>query len=206
MTNRVKTFNEQIYYNVDEIHNAIAQNKKISFRYMKWQTDFSGGAKIVRAERHAGKIYIISPFALCWDDENYYLVGFDSEAEIIKHFRVDKMERISIIDSERDGTDRFESFNLAHYAKSVFSMFGGEECEVTLSVANELIGVIVDRFGADVFIRRDGDSRFLITVSVVLSPQFYAWLFGLGTGVRIVSPQKAIEEYKTRIGQLEQLY
>lgn len=206
VTNRVKTFNEQIYYNVDEIHNAIAQNKKISFRYMKWQTDFGGGAKIVRAERHAGKIYIISPFALCWDDENYYLVGFDSEVEIIKHFRVDKMEKISIIDSERDGTDRFESFNLAHYAKSVFSMFGGEECEVTLSVANELIGVIVDRFGADVFIRRDGDSRFLITVSVVLSPQFYAWLFGLGTGVRIVSPQKAIEEYKTRIGQLEQLY
>lgn len=206
VTNRVKTFNEQIYYNVDEIHNAIAQNKKISFRYMKWQTDFSGGAKIVRAERHAGEIYIISPFALCWDDENYYLVGFDSEAEIIKHFRVDKMEKISIIDSERDSTDRFESFNPAHYAKSVFSMFGGEECEVTLSVANELIGVIVDRFGADVFIRRDGDSRFLITVSVVLSPQFYAWLFGLGTGVRIVSPQKAIEEYKTRIGQLEQLY
>jgi predicted DNA-binding transcriptional regulator YafY len=206
VTNRVKTFNEQIYYNVDEIHNAIAQNKKISFRYMKWQTDFSGGAKIVRAERHAGIIYIISPFALCWDDENYYLVGFDSEAEIIKHFRVDKMEKISIIDSERDGTDRFECFNPAHYAKSVFSMFGGEECEVTLSVANELIGVIVDRFGADVFIRRDGDSRFLITVSVVLSPQFYAWLFGLETGVRIVSPQKAIEEYKTRIGQLEQLY
>lgn len=206
VTNRVKTFNEQIYYNVDEIHTAIAQNKKISFRYMKWQTDFGGNAKIVRVERHPGKTYIISPFALCWDDENYYLVGFDSKVEKIKHFRVDKMKKISIINSVRDGTDRFEKFNLAHYAKSVFSMFGGEESEVTLSVANELIGVIVDRFGADVFIRRDGDSRFLITVGVVLSPQFYAWLFGLGTGVRIVSPQRAIEEYRTRILELERFY
>jgi len=206
VTNRVKAPNEQIYYNVDEIHNAISQNKKIAFRYMKWQTDFSSSPKIVRVERHPGKIYVVSPFALCWDDENYYLVGFDSEVEKIKHFRVDKMEKISIMESGRDGTERFEKFDLAHYAKSVFSMFGGEECEVTLSVRNELIGVIVDRFGRDVFIRRGDDDRFLISVGVVLSPQFYAWLFGLGTGVRILSPEKAIEEYKTKIWELQQLF
>ena len=206
VTNRVKTPNEQIYYNVDVIHTAISQNNKISFKYMKWEVNFGGRQKIVKAERHSGKIYVASPFALCWDDENYYLVAYDSEVGKIKHFRVDKMEKISIIDSERDGTDRFEKFNLAHYAKSVFSMFGGEEREVKLSVDNDLIGVIVDRFGSDVYIFRESDTSFLITVSVVLSPQFYAWLFGLGGKVRIVSPEKAVCEYKTKIQEINALY
>ena len=112
------------------------------------------------------------------------------------------MEKISIIDMERDGSDRFEKFNLAHYAKSVFSMFGGEECNVKLSVDNDLVGVIVDRFGSDVYIIRESETSFFVTVSVVLSPQFYAWLFGLGTKVRIVSPEKAVREYKTKIQEL----
>lgn len=202
VTNRVKTPNEQIYYNVDVIHSAISQNNRISFKYMKWEVDFTGRQKIIKNERHPGKIYVVSPFALCWDDENYYLVAYDSEVEKIKHFRVDKMEKISIIDMERDGSDRFEKFNLAHYAKSVFSMFGGEECNVKLSVDNDLIGVIVDRFGSDVYIIRESETSFTVTVGVVLSPQFYAWLFGLGTKVRIVSPEKAVREYKTKIQEL----
>lgn len=202
VTNRVKTPNEQIYYNVDIIHTAISQNNRISFKYMKWQVDFTGRQKIVKTERHSGKIYVVSPFALCWDDENYYLVAYDSEVEKIKHFRVDKMEKISIIDMERDGSDRFEKFNLAHYAKSVFSMFGGEECDVKISVDNELIGVIVDRFGSDIYIIRESETSFSVTVSVVLSSQFYAWLFGLGTKVRIVSPEKAVREYKTKIQEI----
>ena len=169
---------------------------------MKWEVDFSGRQKIVKTERHSGKTYIVSPFALCWDDENYYLVAYDTEFDKIKHFRVDKMEKISIIDMERDGSDRFEKFNLAHYAKSVFSMFGGEEREVKLSVDNDLIGVIVDRFGSDVYIFKESETSFLVNVSVVLSPQFYAWLFGLGTKVRIVSPEKAINEYKTNIQEI----
>jgi hypothetical protein len=102
--------------------------------------------------------------------------------------------------------DNFEKFNLAHYAKSVFAMFGGEECDVKLSVDNDLIGVIVDRFGSDIYIIRESDTSFLVNIRVVLSPQFYAWLFGLGTGVRIVSPQRAIEEYRTRILELERFY
>lgn len=206
VTNRVKTFNEQIYYNVDEIHNAISDNKKISFRYMKWDVDFDGRQKIIKTPRKDGKNYIVSPWALCWDDENYYLVAYDSEAEKIKHFRVDKMEKICISSTSRDGSQMFEEFNLAHYATSVFSMFGGDECEVKLSVDNDLVGVIVDRFGSNVYIFKESDESFIVTIKVMLSPQFYAWLFGLGLKVRLISPKRAIDEYKTKIQDINSLY
>lgn len=206
VTNRVKTFNEQIYYNVDEIHTAISENKQISFRYMKWAVDFSGRQKIVRTERHPGKIYTVSPFALCWDDENYYLVAYDAAAKTVKHFRVDKMEAIRLTDKNRDGTELFAQFDPAHYAKSVFSMFGGKESEVTLSVDNELVGVIVDRFGSDIYLVQETEHRFLVTVRVMLSAQFYAWLFGLGTKVRLLAPQHAVEEFTDRIREFYRKY
>ena len=206
VTNRVKTPNEQIYYNVDEIHTAISANKMIAFRYMQWQVDFSGRQKIVKKARRDGADYVVSPWALCWDDENYYLVAFDSKENRIKHFRVDKMENIRLLKNARDGEEIFEKFNLAHYAKSVFSMFGGEEREVKLSVDNDLIGVIVDRFGSDIYIIKETDHTFIVHVTVVLSPQFYAWVFGLGKKVRILSPKKAVDGYKDKISEIAEQY
>lgn len=201
VTNRVKTVNEHIYYNVDKLHNAISENKKISFQYFKWDLDFSNGTKIVKTARKGGAAYRVSPWALCWDDENYYLVAYDSEAEMIKHYRVDKMERIRLLKEERDGSDKYKDFNPARYAKSVFSMFGGEECEVKLQVDNDFIGIIVDRFGSDIFVVRHDEHSFTVNVHVMLSPQFYAWLFGLGGKVKILSPEKAIIEFKNKIMQ-----
>ena len=201
VTNRVKTVNEHIYYNVDKIHNSISLNKQISFQYFKWDLDFSNGAKIIKTPRRDGKAYVVSPWALCWDDENYYLIAYDSESEIIKHYRVDKMEQIRLLDDERAGNEKYRDFNPAKYAKSVFSMFGGEECEVKLLVKNELIGVIADRFGDDVYIVRYDEDNFTVTVNVMLSPQFYAWVFGLDGGVKILSPQKAATEFKDKILQ-----
>ena len=201
VTNRVKTVNEHIYYNVDKLHNAVSENKKISFQYFKWDLDFSNGTKIVKTARKDGKAYRVSPWALCWDDENYYLIAYDSEAEMIKHYRVDKMEHIRLLKEERDGSEKYKDFNPARYAKSVFSMFGGEECEVKLLVDNDFIGVIVDRFGSDIFVVRHDEHSFTVTVHVMLSPQFYAWLFGLGGKVRILSPKKVIIEFQNKIMQ-----
>ena len=201
VTNRVKTVNEHIYYNVDKIHNAISENKKISFQYFKWELDTTNGNKIVKTARKNGEAYRVSPWALCWDDENYYLIAYDSEAEIIKHYRVDKMERIRLLKDERDGSELYKDFNPARYAKSVFSMFGGEECEVKLLVDNNFIGVIVDRFGSDLFIVKHDEHSFTVNVNVMLSPQFYAWVFGLGGGVRILAPERAILEFKDKISQ-----
>lgn len=201
VSNRVKNINEKIYYNVDTLHNAISRDSQVTFKYCRWETDFSGVKKIKWAERKDGELYTVSPWALCWDDENYYLIAYDSEAQMIKHYRVDKMESISITQNGRDGKKCFERFDLAGYAKSVFSMFGGIQADVTLSVDNSLVGVIVDRFGSDVIISCESDISFTVTVSVVLSPQFYAWVFGLGGGIRILSPKLAVDEYKAKLSE-----
>lgn len=202
VANRVKTVNEKIYYNVDKIHNAISANKQISFLYFKTVVNFGSEQKIVNVVRRDGKPYIVSPWALCWDDENYYMIAYDEEAQILKHYRVDKMESITVLDDARIGGENFEKFDIAGYSKSVFSMFGGEEADVTLSVDNSLVGVIADRFGSDVFITRESDSTFCVSVKVMLSPQFYAWVFGLGNKVSIISPDSVVRDYKTKIADV----
>lgn len=206
VSNRVKNVNEKIYYNVDTLHNAIAREKQVAFKYCKWETDFNSEKKIVKVERKNGAIYKVSPWALCWDDENYYLVAYDSKAEMIKHYRVDKMEGIEITGDERDGRNTFEKFDVAGYTKGVFSMFGGEQASVKLSVDNSLVGVIVDRFGSDVMIMKESESSFTVNVDVMLSPQFYAWVFGLGGKVKILSPQRAVDEYKERLTEIIDKY
>ncbi len=206
VANRVKTVNEKIYYNVDTIHNAISSGKQITFKYYKWETAFGTAEKIIKTEKREGFVYKVSPWALCWEDENYYLIAYDSEAKIIKHYRVDKMGSIEITEDDRDGGKSFEKFDIAGYSKRVFSMFSGEEVTVKLSVKNELIGVIVDRFGADVFIVRETDETFCVSVDIMLSPQFYAWVFGFGGEVKILSPEKAVKEFRDRLSRVSELY
>lgn len=203
VSNRVKNVNEKIYYNVDTLHNAIACEKQVAFKYCNWEIDFGSEKKIVKVERKNGALYKVSPWALCWDDENYYLVAYDSDAQMIKHYRVDKMESIEISGDERDGRKTFEKFDLAGYMKGVFSMFGGEQANVKLSVDNSLIGVIVDRFGSNVIIAKESETSFTVNVDVMLSPQFYAWVFGLDTKVRILSPQKAVDEFNQKLSAFQ---
>jgi len=144
VSGRIKAMNESIYYTVDAIHNAISENKKIRFQYFQWNV------KKEPQLRHGGAWYHISPWGLSWDDENYYLVGFDSEAGLIKHFRVDKMLRIALSNETREGREHFKKLDMADYARKSFGMFGGEEETVKLQVSNGLAGVIIDRFGKDV--------------------------------------------------------
>lgn len=203
VSNRVKNINEKIYYNVDTLHNAIACEKQVAFKYCNWEIDFGSEKKIVKVERKNGALYKVSPWALCWDDENYYLVAYDSDAQMIKHYRVDKMESIEISGDERDGRKTFEKFDLAGYMKGVFSMFGGEQANVKLSVDNSLIGVIVDRFGSNVIIAKESETSFTVNVDVMLSPQFYAWVFGLDTKVRILSHQKAVDEFNQKLSAFQ---
>lgn len=199
VSNRIKNVNEKIYYNVDTLHNAIALEKQVTFKYCKWEINFGSENKIIKVERKNGADYRVSPWALCWDDENYYLIAYDSESDMIKHYRVDKMESIKITRDERDGRSKFEKFDIAGYTKGVFSMFGGERTTVRLSVDNSLIGVIVDRFGTDIIVVKESDTSFTVSVEVMLSPQFYAWVFGFSGKVKILSPQKAVENYKEKL-------
>lgn len=200
VSGRIKTMNESIYYTVDAIHNAISENRKIRFQYYQWNV------KKEMELRHGGAFYHISPWGLSWDDENYYLVGYDSEADTLKHYRVDKMLHIQMSDEKREGQEQFERLNMADYAKKSFGMFGGKEQKVKLLVKNELAGVMIDRFGKDIMMIPKEEKYFTVNVDVHISNQFLGWVFSLGDGVKIISPDEVVEQMKQEVERLQKQY
>lgn len=189
VANRVKTMNESIYYCVDDIHNAISENRQITFQYFDWGTDKK------KHLRHNGKIYHVSPWALSWDDENYYMIAFDSEQNEIRHYRVDKMMNVRITEEKRSGAKLFKNFDMAVYAKKTFGMFAGEERDVTLRCKDSLAGVMIDRFGQNIVMKNGEDGFFTVTVKAAVSPLFITWLMNFGADIRILSPDDVIEKY-----------
>lgn len=200
VSNRIKTMNESIYYNVDQLHEAINTNKKITFQYSQWTVE-----KKIKV-KNGGALYKVSPWALMWDNENYYMVAYDSEEKMIKHFRVDKMLHITLIQDKRDGKEQFKMFDMAVYAKKMFGMFGGTEENVKLVCKNNLVGVIIDRFGKDAMIIPTDDEHFRINVDVEVSQQFIAWVIGLGEGVKVLSPESVVEMMRTEARRLMEQY
>ena len=191
--NRIKTMNESIYYNVDEIHNGISKNKKIRFLYFEYNVQKE------RQYRRNGAYYVVSPFALTWDDENYYMVAYDSDAAMIKHYRVDKMEKISILEEDRDGLEAYQALDMAIYARKTFGMFTGKEEHVVLRFENHLVGAVLDRLGRDVFIVPDGPDHFTVRTDVIVSPQFFAWVTGFSTSAQVIGPGHVVEAMKDHI-------
>ena len=200
IANRIKTMNESIYYTVDDIHSAINGDRQISFQYFKWNE------KGERELKRDGKLYKASPWALTWDDENYYLIAFDSSEDKIKHFRVDKMLHIDIKNEKREGRERFKAFDMAVYAKKTFGMFGGEEQTVKLRCENSFAGVMIDRFGKDVCMIPADDSHFTARVNVAVSRQFLGWVFALGEGVQIVEPEPVVQQMREEAERLARQY
>ena len=197
VANRVKTMNKSIY-TVDGLHGAISQNRQISFQYVKWNV------KMEREPQHNGKIYKVSPWALMWDDENYYLVAFDSENQEIRHYRVDRMTNLKQLEERREGEDAFKHFDMGIYSRKTFGMYHGRDEHVTLRCENSMADSIIDRFGQDLFLRpvegvsvdgvRQPSTYFDVTVKVSVSPVFLTWLMNFGGRVRIESPQWVIDE------------
>lgn len=199
--NRPKTVNESIYYNVDTIYNAISDGRKISFVYYEWALVW-GEEKICRRPKRGGDRYNVSPWALTWDDENYYLVCYDDEACKIRHFRVDKMSNIDLLDQVRDGLEIFRDFDLVGYSKMTFGMFGGKEETVRIQFHSSLIGVVADRFGADIFITPAGADHFNLSIKVAISPIFLSWVIGFGGKAEIIHPEWVREEMKAVAGEV----
>ena len=195
---RIKTMNETIYYGVDDIHRAISENRKIRFKYYQWNI------KKELVPRHNGDWITVSPWALTWDDENYYLVAYDGASGKCKHYRVDKMADLAVTFLPLTGVP--EHFDMAAYAGKHFGMFSGREGQVTLRCRSSLVGVVLDRFGLDAILIPDGESHFTVTVSAVVSPQFLGWLFGLGDGVQLLRPQWAVEELRRQLSAVAGLY
>lgn len=188
VTNRGKTANEDVYFSIDNIHTAMGENKRITFQYVQWNI------KKELVPRHDGAFYDVSPWGLVWDDENYYLVGFDSNSQKIKHYRVDKMIRLTILDEAREGKEAFEKLNFAEYTQMNFGMFGGREEVVKIQFPDDKVGILLDRFGTDISIVSKYDNTSVARVKVCLSNQFYGWLFGLGGDFVLTGPDEAVEE------------
>jgi len=186
VTNRVKTFNERIYYNVDKIHEAIAENKQITFKY------FGLDVNKKKVYGKDGNLYHESPVSLTWDDENYYLITYKEKYDSYVHYRVDKMENIEL--SEEDRVLSEKPFDLSIYSKSMFQMYSGEETDVTIQFENELVGVVYDRFGVDVPIIKTDETHFICNVKVAVSPHFLSWIISFGSRAKIVSPNWVQEQ------------
>lgn len=198
---RVKSRNEKNFYSVDYIHEAIDSDKKISFQYYHYNVD----KKEVLA--HDGKIYTVSPWAMCWDDEKYYLIGFDEDIteNKIKHFRVDKMVKTQIVDEKRKGKTEFKKIDMAKYTNRLFGMFDGEQKHVELLCDNSMANVIYDRFGLDTCVVKVDDKHFMASVNVAVSSIFLGWIMALGK-VKIAGPEDVVEKMKAQLKQQYDLY
>lgn len=198
VSGRVKTSNEQIYYNIDAIHEAISKNKKISFRYFEWTVDKKQELK------HGGERYVQSPMGLALADNNYYLIAYSEKYEKIIHFRVDKMTGISV--TEETAVMPKEKFDIAEYTNRTFNMFGGDEERVELLVHNSLIGVIIDRFGREVSTVKKDSEHFVAVLNISASPVFFGWLLSFGDKVKVISPKRVSDKVKKLVDNISKIY
>ena len=198
--NRIKSMNESIYYLVDELHAAIDADESILFHYFRFDPQRK------RQLRHGGDWYHVSPYALLWDSENYYLVAYDSAAGIIKHFRVDKIMDLRRTGKRREGKAAFAGVDMSAYANAHFGMFSGGTEQVRLEFENSLAGAVIDRFGESVILVPGEDGRFTVTVPAAVNPPFFAWLCTFGDAVRVLAPESAVEAMREHIERIAARY
>ncbi len=200
VSDRVKNANEQIYYNIDTIQKAIREKKKIRFLY------FDFDRKKAKKYHNEGAYSEVSPYALCWREENYYLVGYYGKYDSVSNFRADKIEKVEILPEKR--VEPPQGFNLNEYTKKRFGMFSGEDLRVTLRVHNSLSGVIFDRFGKSITVYNDDtdDDYFVINQPVTASPIFFGWVFQFGEKMEITAPESVRKDFKTYVKKVYNLY
>ncbi|MBQ9980370.1 MAG: WYL domain-containing protein [Oscillospiraceae bacterium] len=204
--NRIKSMNESVHVNISNLVEAIGHSRDITFKYMQYTLNKD------MALRRDGKVYEARPKAIVYSDENYYLVAEDSDTKTIKHYRIDKMKSITFYESPWHRSSwsnprrTRNEFDVSEYTKANFAMYGGEMRRVTMQFENHLIGVVIDRFGKDIPIIRVDDKHFETTVSVAVSPQFFAWVFGLAGGAKITAPKEVCSEMRHMLKEVHEMY
>ena len=200
MEHRLKATNEEIYKNIEYIYTAISTNKKIRCKYFEWN---SYKQRILRKD---GKLYFLDPLALHWDDENYYLIAYEAESQLIKHFRVDKLLSVVVLDEDREDVREVVDFQVPLYSRQLFGMYGGESANVVIRCHNSLAGVVIDRFGIDVTILSNKDDYFVFSAKVMVSPTFYSWIMGFGDKMKVLSPEPVANRVKSLAEELIRCY
>ena len=187
VSGRVKAMNESIYYNVDAIQEAIAENHQITFRYFDWGLDGQ--------RKYRDKDYVASPYGLCQDNENCYLLAH-SERHGVTHYRVDRMNDIQLTRDPRVPCPELTGKKFQEHASQLFQMYSGESTDVKLRFHRSLINVVIDRFGKDTMLIPDGDEHFVFTVRVAVSPMFLSWVIGFGVKAKVLYPESVVERCK----------
>lgn len=190
---RAKAMNESIFYNVDSVYEAMHKNCCLAFRYVEWTV------KKEQAFRHDGKVYEISPWNLLWFEENYYMIGYDLQSGELRYYRVDKMKEICLLEKKRVGEEIYKKLDMRRFSKTTFGMFAGEEKWVKLLVSNKLAGVILDRFGKDVAMYPEDADHFICNIQVHVSGQFFGWLAGLGSQLKVLEPEEVVVDYRRHL-------
>lgn len=198
--NRIKSENEAIYYNVDEIHRAIETNKQITFKYLEYSVNKEAVPK------RNGKTYKVSPRALAWNEEKYYLIAYDAESDLMKNYRVDKIKDITVTEEPRIILEKDKRFDVAEYCNRAFGMYSGEDETITVQFPNHLMGVVIDRFGKDINTHYAKEGYFLARLKVSVSPQLFGWITGLGPEVMITGPSNVVSEYMDFLNQIVSNY
>jgi predicted DNA-binding transcriptional regulator YafY len=187
-TGKVKAGNESVFYAIDAIHQAIEADCQISFRYLDYSID-----RNVRFRR-GGERYHVSPYAMTWDDENYYLIAHYARYGHLSQFRIDRMNDVQVSEQPRIPLDPM--VDLGDYVRSTFGMFSGQAEELLVRFERDLIHVVVDRFGRDVPIQNADERHFSVRIKVVTSPAFWGWLFMFGAKAQVLAPEPAVEAYR----------
>ena len=195
-TGRVKSDNDHVYYTTGTLHDAINQNRRVIFKYIEHTLDKG------TQPRRDGVPYEISPFALVWNDDRYYVVGYYERYGKVCNFRVDRMKSVTLTPQTNHPAP--SDFRLDSYIKNEFSMYTGETESIDLRFANHLINPVLDRFGIATAILPDGDDHFVAHVQVAVSPVFYSWLFQFGCDAQILRPERIAKEYRERVAEVLQ--
>ncbi len=203
VSGRVKTENEKIFYSTDAIHHAIQNNLQISFTYLDWDRNLQ---LIKRGEKR-----LVSPWHLVYRDDKYYLVAYEAASEKIKHYRVDKMQGVQVLENTpREGAKVISNLHITEYIQSSFGMYAGEEKLVKVEIPEKLLGVFVDRIGKGRLKKpqpvKDAPGRYLLRFPAAVSAQFFGWIFGLGHEVKITGPTEVREAYVDYLKNMLELY
>lgn len=199
-----KTRNDKVMRSIQKINEAIKADCQIEFQYMKYTIQ----DRATQVSKRNGAAYQYSPYALLINEGNYYMIAADLRGKKLYHFRVDRMKSVKLVCEERTGKDLYKNFDIENYTHRAFSMFGGEEMDVKLQFDNKLLDTVIERFGtgSDVYYGYVDDKHFIISTKVEVSSQFYSWLCGFGTMVKIISPQKAVEGYTEYLKEIADSY
>ncbi len=197
IANRVKSENELIYINVDTIQRAISEKCMIRFKYFSYT--------VSKKKQYRDGEYICSPYALTWNDGNYYMIAhYDKYSDTLSNFRVDRMEHVELLTDRAVKTP--DDFDLPGYMNTTFSMFSGLEYTVKMKFDSKFVNAVLDKFGTDIMLIPCDDGKFTVNADIKPGPAFYGWIFQFGTGAEIISPANIRDEYRRMISSTSVIY